>query len=101
MSATLIVVLALRGAAAIFVLTTLVGGVPRVVQGALAAAVGLWSALVIAGAAPALPAGIPWALAARGLVLGATRGCGAAAPLRAAAAAGRMIDIAATGHAQG
>ena len=101
MSATLIVVLALRGAAAIFVLTTLVGGVPRVVQGALAAAVGLWSALVIAGAAPALPAGIPWELAARELVIGATLGIIAAVPLLAAAAAGRMIDIAATGRAQG
>jgi len=100
MSATLIVVLALRGAAAIFVLTTLVGGVPRVVQGALAAAVGLWSALVIAGAATPV-AGIPWELAARELVIGATLGIVAAVPLLAAAAAGRMIDIAATGRAQG
>ena len=100
MSATLIVVLALRGAAAIFVLTTLVGGVPRVVQGALAAAVGLWSALVIAGAATPIT-GIPWELAAHELVIGATLDIVAAVPLLAAAAAGRMIDIAATGRAQG
>ncbi|HSD88086.1 MAG TPA: hypothetical protein VLB44_11250, partial [Kofleriaceae bacterium] len=44
----LVVVLALRGAAAIAVLTTLVGGVPRVVQLALAATLGLWSAVMAA-----------------------------------------------------
>lgn len=100
MSALAIVVLALRGAAAILVLTTLAGGVPRVVQGALAAAVGLWSALVVASTATPV-AGIPWELAARELVIGATLGIVAAVPLLAAAAAGRMIDIAATGRAQG
>jgi len=94
-----IVVLGLRGAAAVLVLTTLVGGVPRVVQGALAAALGLWSALVVADVTPV--AGIPWELAAREIVIGATLGIGAAVPLLAAAAAGRMIDIAATGRAQG
>jgi len=94
-----IVVLGLRGAAAVLVLTTLVGGVPRVVQGALAAALGLWSALVVADATPV--AGIPWELAAREIVIGATLGIVAAIPLLAAAAAGRMIDIAATGRAQG
>ncbi|MEO6773790.1 MAG: flagellar biosynthetic protein FliR [Kofleriaceae bacterium] len=101
MSATLIVVLALRGAAAVGVLTTFVGGVPRVVQAALAVALGLWSALLVAPAAAPLAAGIPWELAARELIIGATLGIGAAVPLLAAAAAGRIVDIAATGRPQG
>lgn len=101
MSALAIVVLGLRGAAAVVVLTTLVGGVPRVVQGALAAALGVWSAVVVAASAGPLPAGIPWELAARELVIGATLGIVAAVPLLAAEAAGRMIDLAATGRAQG
>jgi len=95
-----IVVLGLRGAAAVLVLTTLVGGVPRVVQVALAAALGLWSALVVAGNATPV-AGIPWELAAREIVIGTTLGIVAVVPLLAAAVAGRMIDIAATGRAQG
>jgi flagellar biosynthesis protein FliR len=101
MSALLIVVLALRGAAAVLVLTTFVGGIPRVVQGALAAAMGLWSALLVAPAAAPLAGGIPWELAARELIIGATLGIVAAVPLLAAAAAGRIVDIAATGRAQG
>ena len=101
MSALMIVVLALRGTAAVLVLTTFVGGIPRVVQGALAAALGLWSALLVAPAATPLAAGIPWELAARELVIGATLGIVAAVPLLAAAAAGRIVDIAATGRAEG
>jgi flagellar biosynthesis protein FliR len=101
MSPLLIVVLALRGAAAVLVLTTFVGGIPRVVQGALAAALGLWSALLVAPAAAPLAGGIPWELAARELIIGATLGIVAAVPLLAATAAGRIVDIAATGRAQG
>jgi flagellar biosynthesis protein FliR len=82
-------VLALRGAAAVAVLTTLVGGLPRIVRAGLALAVGLWSA-AIAGAT--LPDGATWLAAARELVVGATIGVVAALPLVAAATAGRLVD---------
>ena len=82
-------VLALRGAAAVAVLTTLVGGLPRIVRAGLALAVGLWSA-AIAGAT--LPDGALWVAAARELVVGATIGVVAALPLVAAATAGRLVD---------
>jgi flagellar biosynthesis protein FliR len=90
--------LALRGAAAIVVLTTLVGGIPRVVQAALAITLGLWSALV---AAPLSIGDLAWTAAARELALGAALGVMAAIPLLAAAAAGRLVDLAAGGRAHG
>jgi flagellar biosynthesis protein FliR len=99
-SITLVVVLALRGAAAIAVLTTLVGGIPRVIQGALAVSLGLWSAVLVAPLA-GLADGIPWELAARELVIGATLGILAAVPMLAVAGAGRLVDLAGTGRAQG
>ena len=40
-------VLVLRGAAAVFVLTSLVGGIPRIVQAGLAVLVGWWSAALV------------------------------------------------------
>lgn len=85
----LVLVLALRGAAAVFVLVTLVGGVPRIVQAGLAAAVGLWSA-AIAGAP--VPDEVLGFVAAREIVIGATLGLIAAVPLLAAATAGRLVD---------
>jgi flagellar biosynthetic protein FliR len=85
------IILALRGAAAIAVLTTLVGGMPRIVQAGLAVTVGLWAAL-FSGAE--VPAGATWLVAARELVVGATLGILAAMPLLAAAAAGRLVDAA-------
>jgi flagellar biosynthesis protein FliR len=100
-SPTLLVVLALRGAAAIAVLTTFVGGIPRVVQGALAVALGVWSAVLVAPLVGGPITGMPWELAARELVIGATLGILAAVPLLAIAAAGRIVDIANAGRAQG
>jgi flagellar biosynthesis protein FliR len=83
-------VLALRGAAAVGVLTTLVGGIPRIVQLGLAAVLGLWAALIANVAVP----GDGWILvAAHELVVGATLGLLAAMPLLAAAAAGRLVDV--------
>jgi flagellar biosynthetic protein FliR len=84
-------VLALRGAAAVAVVTTLVGGVPRIVQLALAVAVGAWTGALVAatGAAPT------WAAAPSELVLGAALGAMAAVPLVAATTAGRLVDRAA------
>lgn len=89
-------VLALRGIAAVAVLTTLVGGIPRVAQAALALGLGLWAALVVGGTVP-----FAWELAARELVIGAALGVLAAIPLLAAATAGRLVDIAATGRPRG
>jgi flagellar biosynthesis protein FliR len=83
-------VVALRGAAAIAVLVALVGGIPWVVMAGLAAAAGVWSAL-IAGATVADEA--LWLIAARELVIGATLGIVAAVPLVAAAMAGRLVDL--------
>lgn len=83
-------VLALRGAAAIAVLATLVGGFPSLVMAGLAAAVGLWSALVAGGGVPDQAL---WLVAARELVIGATLGLAAAMPLVAAATAGRLVDL--------
>lgn len=91
-----VLVLGLRGAAAIAVLTTLAGGIPRVVQLGLVALAGVWTA-VLAGPPPS---GGPDALiAARELAIGATLGLVAALPLLAAAAAGRLVDL--VGHARG
>lgn len=110
----MLVVLGLRGVATLLVLTTLVGGMPRMVQAALAVTVGLWSGVMIATAGPgwtpltdatlapldalAVPT---WALAITELALGAALGVLAAIPLLAAAAAGRLVDIAGSGRAQG
>jgi flagellar biosynthesis protein FliR len=95
----LLVVLALRGVAAVLVLTTLVGGIPRVVQAALAVTIGVWSAVLVATtAATATPT---WAYAFQELAIGAALGVMGAMPLLAAAAAGRLVDLAATGRAQG
>jgi flagellar biosynthesis protein FliR len=91
-----LLVLALRGAAAVLVLTTLAGGVPRVVQLGLAAAAGLWTALLV----DAPHVGDGWvAMAAHEVVVGATIGVIAAVPLLAAATAGRLVDVA--GNARG
>ena len=89
-------VIALRGFAAVAILTTLVGGLPRVVQLGLAAGVGLWAALV--AGAPTIDDGLAL-VAARELVIGATIGVVAVVPLLAAATAGRLVDVA--GHARG
>jgi flagellar biosynthesis protein FliR len=91
-------VLALRGVAAVLVLTTLVGGIPRLVQLALAAAVGLWSALLVA---PLHPTFVSYAFIAQELALGVALGVAAAVPLLAATTAGRLVDLAAAGRAQG
>jgi flagellar biosynthesis protein FliR len=82
-------VLALRGAAAVAVLVTLAGGMPRLVQAGLAALVGLWSA-VMCGAP--VPGEALWLVAARELVIGATLGILTALPLLAVATAGRLAD---------
>ena len=93
-----VVILALRGVAAIVVLTTLVGGIPRVVQVALAVTLGLWSGLMLAPTHAVEPS---LAAAVHELAIGAALGVLAAVPLLAAAAAGKLVDIAATGRAQG
>lgn len=101
-----LLVLALRGAVAVLVLTTLVGGLPRVVQIGLAALLGFWAAFV-SGAADALPGHVDifgagtlgggmLLLAIREVVIGATLGLIAAVPLLAAATAGRLINTAAS-----
>jgi flagellar biosynthesis protein FliR len=98
----LLVVLALRGVAAVLVLTTLVGGIPRVVQGALAVTIGVWSAVLVATTAATAATATPtWAFAFQELAIGAALGVMGAMPLLAAAAAGRLVDLAATGRAQG
>lgn len=90
-------VIALRGAVAVLVLATLVGGLPRVVQIGLAIGVGVWSAMVVGAGGPGGDVGqVPpslWIVAARELVVGATIGVLAALPLVAAATAGRLVDL--------
>jgi flagellar biosynthetic protein FliR len=93
-----LVVLALRCVAAVLVLTTLVGGIPRVIQAALAASLGLWCALMLLPTAGLAPT---WALAVQEVAIGCALGVLGAVPLLAAAAAGQLVDIAATGRAQG
>ncbi len=88
-------VLALRGAAAIAVLTTLVGGIPRLVQLGLAVVVGLWTALLV-GAPPV--AEDMWLVVARELVIGGTIGLVAAIPILAAQMAGGLVDFAGRGN---
>ncbi|MDQ3336962.1 MAG: flagellar biosynthetic protein FliR [Myxococcota bacterium] len=87
-------VFALRGAAAVGVLTTLAGGVPRIVQVGLAVIVGLWSALL----APQMPIDSVLLVAARELVIGVTIGLVAVMPILAAVTAGRIVDIAGNGR---
>lgn len=102
-----VIVLGLRAAAAVVVLTTLVGGIPRIVQAALAASLGLWCAVLLAPVAGgattwAMAGGAPtWAIAVQELAIGAAIGVVGAVPLLAAAAAGRLVDLSATGRAQG
>lgn len=92
----LVVVLALRGAAAVFLLATLVGGVPPLVRLGVAVATGAWTAAATLAAAPVgLAAGALAAIAVRELVIGATIGVVAAVPLLAIATAGRWVDRAA------
>ena len=95
-----ILILGLRGAAAIAVLTSLVGGIPRIVQAALAVSLGLWSALAVVPA-DVSTLDVSWQLAIAELAIGAALGVLAAVPLLAAAAAGRIVDVAATGRAGG
>jgi flagellar biosynthesis protein FliR len=89
-------ILALRGIAAVLVLTTIAGGIPRIAQASLALGLGLWAALLVGDAPPA-----SWELAARELTIGASLGVLAAIPLLAAAFAGRLADIAAWGRSRG
>jgi flagellar biosynthesis protein FliR len=92
-------VLSLRGVAAIVVLTTLVGGIPRIASAALAVTLGVWSAVMIAPHAAGID--VSWVVAVSELAIGAALGVLGALPLLAAAAAGRLVDLAATGKAQG
>ncbi|MBS1121426.1 MAG: Bacterial export protein, family 1 [Deltaproteobacteria bacterium] len=96
MQAITVLVLALRGAAAILVLTTLVGGIPRIVQLGLAIVFGLWTACLVG--TPAIDEGLAL-VAMRELIVGATLGIVAVIPLVAAAMAGRLVDVA--GNARG
>lgn len=93
-----IVVLALRGFAAVLVLTLLVGGIPRIAQAALAVTIGLWSAAMVVGAHPI---DATWYVALHELAIGAALGVMGALPLLAAVAAGSLVDLAGTGRAQG
>jgi flagellar biosynthesis protein FliR len=103
-----IVVLALRGVVAIAVLTTLVGGIPRVVQLGLSVTLGVWSAIMVAptlavaaGAAAGGHADLATLVyfAAQEAALGAALGVMSAVPLLAASAAGALVDVAASGRA--
>jgi flagellar biosynthesis protein FliR len=93
-----VAILALRGAAAVLVLATMVGGIPPIARAALAAAAGLWSALLVA---PAHPTYVSFAFVAQELAIGAALGVSAAIPVLAAQTAGRLVDVTATGRAQG
>jgi flagellar biosynthesis protein FliR len=92
-----LLVLALRGVIAIAVLTTLVGGIPRVVQLGLAITLGVWSAVMLA------PGAIEptWVIALQEVAIGAALGVMSAVPLLAAIAAGQLVDLAGTSRAQG
>lgn len=87
----------LRGFAAVVVMTSLVGGVPRFVQLSLAVACGAWSGLALATRV----AELAWPLALSELAIGAALGVIAAVPLVAVRAAGRLVDIAAAYRAGG
>lgn len=92
-------ILALRGAAAVAVLTTLAGGLPSLVRLGLAVVFGLWTMLAAGSTVPD-DAGL--VIAARELVIGATLGIVAVVPLLAAKLAGQLVDLVALGtHARG
>jgi flagellar biosynthesis protein FliR len=93
-----ILVLALRGAAAIAALTSIAGGLPRLVQAVLAVSFGLWSALLVA---PAHATFVSAAFAAQELAIGAALGIAGAVPLVAARAAGGLVDLAGSRRAHG
>jgi type III secretion protein T len=80
---------AARATAAIAVLTTVVGGIPRLVQGGLAVTFGLWTAIVLGP-----PGGASWEVVASELAIGAALGMIAAVPLVAARTAGQLVDVA-------
>lgn len=82
-------VLGLRAAAAIGVLTTVVGGVPRIVQGGLAVVFGAWTALLVGPPARGVDLVM---LAGSELAIGAALGMMAAVPLVAARMAGQLVD---------
>lgn len=90
-------VLGLRGFAAIAVMTSLVGGMPRVVQLSLALAVGVWSSVAI----PSRVVDPTWQLAVAELAIGAALGVIAAIPLVAARTAGRLVDVSAASRVGG
>ncbi len=90
MTLGVLAILSLRGAAAVFVLTSIVSGIPRIAQAGLALATGLWTALMVVDSSAATDLG--WIVAARELVLGAALGVIASLPLVAAATAGRLVD---------
>jgi flagellar biosynthetic protein FliR len=95
-------VMGLRAAAAIAVLTTLAGGVPRLVQGGLVATFGVWTALMLGpGAVVPGTVGEVVAMALSEAAIGAALGLMAAVPLVAAQTAGRLVDLAASARAQG
>lgn len=95
-------VLALRGAAAVGVLVVAVGGMPRIVQAGLAVVAG-WSSAALAGATVpvALLDDAFWLVAGRELAIGATLGLIAALPLLAAATAGRLVDFSGGARSRG
>jgi type III secretory pathway component EscT len=101
---TVLLVLGLRGAVAVGLLTVLVGGMPRTIQIGLAAATGLWTAAVLAPMHATAIAGSSTplvVLAMQEAVLGAALGIAAAVPLLAASAAGQLVDLAGSARAQG
>lgn len=81
-----------RGFAAIGVLTTLVGGIPRVAQIALAVGCGVWSSIAVVAHVPAMTQA--WQLVIAEFAIGAALGIAAAIPLLAARTAGRITDLA-------
>jgi flagellar biosynthesis protein FliR len=91
----------LRGGVAILTLTTLVGGLPRLVQLGLAAALGLWCGVLAApDALGPLPAqlGPLVALGLREAALGAALGVMAALPLWLVALTGQLVELTASGR---
>lgn len=85
-----LLVFALRGAAAVAILTTLVGGIPSLVRLGLAVVFGLW-AMIATGVAVS-PVEVGWLVVVRELVIGATLGVVAAVPLLAARLAGALVN---------
>ncbi|HEY4239241.1 MAG TPA: flagellar biosynthetic protein FliR [Kofleriaceae bacterium] len=104
MTGAALLLLALRGAAAVAILVVLAGGLPRIVEAGLAIAAGLWCALVLGGTTAPGPStfDLAWlAIAAREVVIGAALGIAAAIPLLAASAAGRIVDRASSARGPG